>query len=589
MVDIKQIITYLDMFGTKNSFYTNQKPKLYTFLGGILTLLSLCFCIIIFLYLSVNDFKRTSPITSTSYFPFDINQRKIKFDEKKIWIPWRIADITNNNYINHTNVLFPIIYYYYGKKQNDSMILKMDFLDYKLCNETSMQKFSKDYILTVPLNQLYCINMDNIEIGGSWISDFLNYVKFDLYYCKDGIDYDDTNPNCTSYEKLINFSGINNSLKLEFYFPEVQFQPANLTNPITIKYTQYYYHLSRFSNRIDRLYLQENILDDDFGWIVAMNKNFSYWGMEKVSGETHFSGNIRDLINEGSTSRAYSINFYIHTQIVYYKRYYKKINAIISENFPIVYIIFVTIKKFAQLLKLAEGKEEMTELLFDKLNDKPKIIKVMKNDQKNDQFSNSKLVQKNNNLNLKSSNLISQSNHNMALGTENFDKSNNKSDKSGIILMRKFDNQKNIISNLNVVNQNKEQEQEQDDYINQIVYVHNKDQSVKKLFPYRYYLFSEFIKNIDISQYYRCCFSKKYTKVYKFIGKLFDISSYLILQREFSIIKNYIFKQKELNMIEKDVKINLNDHSFMRDINDCIGGMKFDIFAKNIKDYKKCK
>ena len=68
---------------------------------------------------------------------------------------------------------------------------------------------------------------------------------------------------------------------------------------------------------------------------------------------------------------------------------------------------------------------------------------------------------------------------------------------------------------------------------------------------------------------------------------MFDISSYLILQREFNIVKNYIFKQKELNIIGKSVKINLNDHSFMRDINDCIAGTKFNIFTKNIKDHKK--
>ena len=55
MVDIKQIITYLDMFGTKNSFYTNQKPKLYTLMGGVLTLLSFFICIVIFFNLSLDD------------------------------------------------------------------------------------------------------------------------------------------------------------------------------------------------------------------------------------------------------------------------------------------------------------------------------------------------------------------------------------------------------------------------------------------------------------------------------------------------------------------------------------------------------
>ena len=573
MVDLKLIITYLDIFGTKNSFYTDQKPKLYTLMGGILSLLSFILCTIIFIYLSLGDFKRTSPITSTSYLPSDMNQRKIKFGGKKIWIPWRIADYNNNNYINHTGVLFPIIYYYYyERKDNNVMSSKRVILDYKLCNETSMQKYSTDYILNVPLNELYCIDMDDLEMGGSWTSDFISYIEFDFYYCKDGIDYNETNPNCTSYENLTNFSGVGNSLYLDFYFPEVQFQAANLTNPIIIKYFQYYYHLSKFSNKIDRLYLQENILGDDFGWLVAENKNYSYWGMSKIDGEAYCTSGYRDLMNEGSTSRAYSINFYIDSQIVYYKRYYKKINAIISENFPIVYLIYLIVKKIAQVLKLAEGKEKMTELLFDKLNNKPKIMKIMKPNSKNEQPLNLREDENiNNDLNIRPYN---QRNKSIRV--------NQRSDKSEISLMPKLDNRKMSV-NINEASRNIEQ----DSYINQIVYIHNEGNKVKQLFPYRYYLFSEFVKNIDITKYYRCCFSKKFTKVYKFIGKLFDISSYLILQREFNIVKNYIFKQKELNMIEQGIKINLNDRNFMRDINDNIGGSIFNIFAKNMEDYKK--
>ena len=65
--------------------------------------------------------------------------------------------------------------------------------------------------------------MDDLEISGTWTSDFLNYVEFVLYLCKDGIYYNGTNPNCTSYEKLMNYS-VGNTLDLEFFIPDVQFQ-----------------------------------------------------------------------------------------------------------------------------------------------------------------------------------------------------------------------------------------------------------------------------------------------------------------------------------------------------------------------------
>ena len=61
----------------------------------------------------------------------------------------------------------------------------------------------------------------------------------------------------------------------------------------------------------------------------------------------------------------------------------------------------------------------------------------------------------------------------------------------------------------------------------------------KPLFPYRYYLCTIFIRNIDITKN-SLFFTKKFLVVYNFISQLFDISSYLILQKEFEIMKNTI-------------------------------------------------
>jgi hypothetical protein len=101
-----------------------------------------------------------------------------------------------------------------------------------------------------------------------------------------------------------------------------------------------------------------------------------------------------------------------------------------------------------------------------------------------------------------------------------------------------------------------------------------------KLFPLRYYLCAVFIKNIDLTKI-RFCMSKKFIKVYSFLCQLFDISSYCVLQREFNTVKNSLFDEKNIQLIEKTNKINVNSHSFMRDMNDAIGSHNFHIFGKN--------
>ena len=101
----------------------------------------------------------------------------------------------------------------------------------------------------------------------------------------------------------------------------------------------------------------------------------------------------------------------------------------------------------------------------------------------------------------------------------------------------------------------------------------------KKLFPYKYYLCSIFIKNIDISKE-SIFFTKKFVAVYNFICQLFDVSSYLILQREFQILKNTLIIGKYKDIVESKRKINVNDRSFNNDMKECLDFNKFSILGK---------
>ena len=104
-----------------------------------------------------------------------------------------------------------------------------------------------------------------------------------------------------------------------------------------------------------------------------------------------------------------------------------------------------------------------------------------------------------------------------------------------------------------------------------------------KLFPYKYYFFSVFIKNLNTSKD-NFLFNPKFAKIYAFVCQLFDITTYLSLQKEFIALKKTIFDEKSINIIEKTKKININNNNFMKDINDCIGEQKFYILAQGICD-----
>ena len=154
------------------------------------------------------------------------------------------------------------------------------------------------------------------------------------------------------------------------YYPVVQYQPMNKTTPIFVKYYNYFYHLSRYSNKIDRLYLQQHILNDDRGWFSKNIKSYSHWGCTSLNGDSYTTGDKKDLMNEGSTSRLYSFNIYLKSEVIYYDRSYKKIYLIIADGLPIINVVLIFFKIIAKIFKISSRNKKLIELLFENLKRK---------------------------------------------------------------------------------------------------------------------------------------------------------------------------------------------------------------------------
>ena len=602
------VLRYIDVFGTRFTFFNHTKPRLYTVIGGILSIISIFVSLLSFFFFSLNDLNRSFPIVTISSIPTE-GYRKIKFGKEKIWIPWRIVDYNNNEYINHTGLLFPTIYYFSGIKNNvtKNFNLTSKLLNYKLCSETSMANKNDVFQITIPLNKIYCIEMDDLDMGGSFINEFIHYIRFDINYCQDGMNYNETHSKCSSFDKIMNFIGNNNSLEIDFYYPIVHFQPTNKTYPIIVIYKQHFYHISKYVNKIERLFLQENVITDDSGWVLQKETNTSYWGINSIVGDTYFSGEDTDLMNEGSNSRIYSFNLYLEPGIIHYKRYYKKLHTIFSDFFPIAYIIFIVMKNISKIFKKAESTKKLIELLFENIKEKPILFKnnldqlnlnngrfslkcnnnnnnlaTPKESNNENNFLNSpKLTvdfQQNIKKNMKSSLIINSSNNNISSNLTNI---KNKQSNNRLALY----NNNNFLNNFSkqnlmvieppsIIKISGIQKNYQD-----IQPIPIKKRFVKLLlFPVKYYLFSVFLKNLDISKK-NIFFSTKFAKIYIFLSQLFDITAYIALQREFNFLKK-ILKEKDLDSLEKYQKININNPNFIQEISDCIEKEKFHILAK---------
>ena len=265
-------------------------------------------------------------------------------------------------FVDHRGLFYILPFSVHGI-YNDSigMDLQYQLLNYKLCNETEWVKTFHNYKIDVPLNNLFCIDEDEIQFGGSWNKEYIQYIEVNLYLCRDGVSFNASDPRCTKMEELLKYGAT--SWVFEFYYPVVQYQPTDLENPLTLVYRSYFYRISSYSTKVERLYLQEHILSDDNSLIFTEYNNVSCWGTNIYYGDNYY--NNFNLLGTNNSSRIFSLDIYMDKGYILYTRTYKKIFLLFSNMFPLFKLALYFINKFTQHIKMSVTKRGLAGLVFE--------------------------------------------------------------------------------------------------------------------------------------------------------------------------------------------------------------------------------
>ena len=583
-------LRYCDFFNVKYNFNYEHKINI-TIFGGLMGITFIIISIIVIIILSIDDIRKLNPITTKSEIPGG-DFRVVNLKESNIYIPWRLITY-EEKFINHTGILYPSITLIEGNlDENIGMDLKVHNLNYTLCNETSMINITDQYEIDTPLNELFCIEQNDIPFGGSWLSDKLFYLEVNLFLCENGIRYNASDSRCTPLQDIVKFT--NTTLLFEFFYPNVQFQPTDHDIPMRVIYKNYYYRLSSYTYKLERLYIQENILNDDTSLITTKSKNNSCWGVSTFYGDTYFWQEEQDPLVKSNSSVLFSLDIYMDQGHIYYTRSYKKIFVIISNVFPIVNFLLIIFYRLTVWVKSAFAKQSIVEMIFEN-------SKIFKNKKKfylnieNNTNNNNNMKQRNtiyinkrtkfeDNLKINKDKMIPKkinSINNMHIRDNcSANKEPNKSimkktvdhnykDDSHLELFNAFSIKKLIKSKER--NGNNKYLSDIDEKSNN-VNKDNKDNSneeyipkkkKKSLFPLFYFFMDIFLDELDKPRSF-CCLDKKYLIVYNFMGVLFDISSYVSLFKYFNIYKTVFSEElKSLNINRFVKKININNREMM--------------------------
>ena len=585
------ILRYCDFFNINFHFYYENKDTISIF-GGFMCLCYILSCILITIILSMDDFKKLNPLTTKSEVEGG-EFRVVNLKESKIYIPWRLITY-EEKFINHKGILYPMVTLIEGElDSNIGMNLKYHNLKYSLCNETSMVNITGFYHIDTPLNELYCIQQDDIPFGGSWLADKIFYLEVNLFLCEDGIKFNASDKRCTILEDIVKFT--NTTWLFEFYYPIVQFQPTNQEVPMMVIYKNYYYRLSSHTYKLERLYVQENILSDSNGLLSSSSINTSFWGISTIYGDTYFWSEEQDPLVKSNSSVLFSLDIYMDQGHIYYSRSYRKIFETLSNVFPLLNILLIIFEKFTIWVKSSFARQSIVEIVFESSkNFKTKnrmlfnIDKTMpRNKPRNTIFIN-KRPKFDDDLKLSKERIRLNKLNNIHSMKENY--SANK-DQTNTIIRRPLNNYKDesyleLYNSINIKGMNKSREKT-DNLVNRTNIEEQSNDNIKyndnikdykeykdfiirkekrKLFPLFYFFMDIFIQKLDRPKSF-CCLDKKYLIVYNFMERIFNISSYILLYRYFSLYKSIFTKEiKNFNFYKVDKKININNNELMENI-----------------------
>ena len=549
----------IDLLGAKFHFYTNQNSSKRTILGGILTIFTILIFFLFCIIFGDNFFTRNKPSVTIStennsqYEIFDLKKEKVLFS-------FRIEDY-DGNYVNTSNILYFKIYYYSTEQDKNGKfrsIIHDEYLNYHVCNDS-------DYInrnLTENFGILYCPEFDGKKFGGYWDSPYLYYFEIQVYFCENGTQYSKNNSKCTSINELNDFLNQDHPKFFALYYPTIEFNPLSYNDPLMRFTKNYYYCLSPKLQRNDDIFLKKTIINDDKGWLLSNDKNFSAWGVDSIR-STYAFYSENDLRTDGSSSKIFEANLYTIRENNYYMRYYTKIQNVIAVVGSLINIIIFIFKGICSLIAENLWKYEIINNSFEieenvKKNNffikksNTEIIKISENhfiynkkNQNNKIFvhQNEDLDMNKNSKNFKTS--LFKLNTNDNINTNNslkFDKIKNANanishEQSGSYLLQKLNSYP--LTTLKIFNKkflNKEQKQ-------------------------------SIFKNFNI------CFMYKIHKQYSGFLKwyyyyLLEINSYVRNIKEFDFLKKIILNEYQINCLMYLKKINLNNMDELKYLNE---------------------
>lgn len=332
-----KFLSRLDLSSTNISFFYKGKKSISSSFGGVLSMISMILLILLVLgfgrdfYLRINPYVFFSKLDTGEY-------QNATLSKSNFTLAFRLED---SNAIrvdpDGLSFYFRVIYENYFRNHTTGQLelTNQQVLPYRDCtiDDVFFEDFGKK-----DFAYFFCIDFDEIELGGFWDTYFLSLLYINYYKCNQDNPY--TSRNCSSEE--VTNTLLQGPTYISFLLPDSYYNHSNYISPLTNKVRNEYYILDDKLQKDSYFKLSINQIESNYGWMLD--------DIQTVSSIDYFSHTIDYSINsQDQQGEMYlgSANFYLMRELQINHRAYTKIQDLIANIGGVfkavtVFVVFIS-------------------------------------------------------------------------------------------------------------------------------------------------------------------------------------------------------------------------------------------------------
>ena len=312
-------ISNFDKYSNRIGFYFNEKEKIGTFFGFILTILYISFSLILFLIFIINIINHRNLILNNSAL-YSKDIPSIDISENLINFAFGLENPkTNKRFIDETIYSPKIIFYRKSKKNGELQLDEANELKYEKCKIEYFGNNYKNIFINNELNNSYCLQNYNLSLIGGINYNKMSYITIKFYPC---INSTQNNHHCKPQEIIDSYL---NEGYFSFLITDIGIDPSDYDFPVKPSIQNLIFNFDKSIYKDFIIYYGVTKIKTDIGFFLEKIKTEKY---VKYVKDVQYSYNREYNKNSSICSIVLRLDDKINT----FKRSYTKIYDVTTKR-----------------------------------------------------------------------------------------------------------------------------------------------------------------------------------------------------------------------------------------------------------------